>query len=125
MTLESLRFEASPSSGEVSALLSLPDEASCLLVFAHGAGADMNHRSMVGLAEALAQHRIGSFRFQFPYAEQGRRAPSPRPILIATVRAAIAAATACADGLPLLAGGKSMGGRMTSLAASGPRTARA
>jgi predicted alpha/beta-hydrolase family hydrolase len=117
-TVESLRFEASKSSGEVAALLARPDDASCLLVLAHGAGADMNHRSMVAIAGALAEHRITTFRFQFPYTEQGKRAPSPRPILIATVRAAIAAATECAEGLPLLAGGKSMGGRMTSLAAA-------
>ena len=115
---ESLRFQASQSSGEVSALLLRPDDAQCLLVLAHGAGADMNHHSMRSIAEVLADHRIATFRFQFPYTEQGKRPPSPRPILMATVRSAIAAATECGSGLPLLAGGKSMGGRMTSLAAS-------
>jgi predicted alpha/beta-hydrolase family hydrolase len=115
---ESLRFQASKSSGEVSALLLLPNDPSCLLVLAHGAGADMHHRSMVGIADALAERRIATFRYQFPYSEKGSRAPSPQPVLIATVRSAIARAVDCADGLTLLAGGKSMGGRMTSLAAS-------
>ena len=115
---ESLRFQASKGSGEVSALLVLPDDPSCLLVLAHGAGADMNHRSMAGIADALAERRIATFRYQFPYSEKGSRAPSPQPVLIATVSSAIAMAGDCADGLTLLAGGKSMGGRMTSLAAS-------
>ncbi len=120
-TIESLRFQASESSGDVSALLARPDDPRCLLVLAHSAGADMNHHAMVALADALALHRIATFRFQFPYTEagsHGRRPPNPRPILLATVRSAIAAATECAGGLPLLAGGGSMGGRMTSLAAS-------
>ena len=115
---ESLRFQVSVSSGDVSALLTRPDDAECLLVLAHGAGADMNHRSMLAITDALADHRIASFRFQFPYTEHGKRAPNPRPILLATIRSAVATARERGGGLPVLAGGKSMGGRMTSLAAS-------
>jgi predicted alpha/beta-hydrolase family hydrolase len=73
---------------------------------------------MEGIASSLAERGVATFRYQFPYMEQGSRRPSPRPILLATVRSAVrAAAEACGD-LPLLAGGKSMGGRMTSMAAS-------
>jgi predicted alpha/beta-hydrolase family hydrolase len=113
-----LRFEASRSSGEVSAFLVRPRNATCLLVFAHGAGAGMRHAFMEAAAERLAERGLATLRYQFPYMEQGRRAPSPRGVLLATVRAAVDAAAKAAPGLPLLAGGKSMGGRMTSLAAS-------
>jgi predicted alpha/beta-hydrolase family hydrolase len=113
-----LRFEASRSSGKVSALLLRPRGATSLLVFAHGAGAGMRHAFMESVALRLAERGVATFRYQFPYMEQGRRSPSPRGVLLATVRAAVDAATRAAPGLPLLAGGKSMGGRMTSLAAS-------
>lgn len=113
-----LRFVASQSSGEVSALLERPRGADALLVLAHGAGAGMRHPFMEAICEQLAARRLATFRYQFPYMEQGRRSPSPRGVLLATVRAAVAAAAKEAGGLPLLAGGKSMGGRMTSLAAS-------
>jgi predicted alpha/beta-hydrolase family hydrolase len=116
--LRLLRFQVSPSAGEVSALLALPAAAKFLLVLAHGAGADMNHPAMAALADALAERRIGTFRYQFPYAETGNRAPSPRRVLLDTVRSAVGAAAECAGGATLLAGGKSMGGRMTSLAAT-------
>jgi predicted alpha/beta-hydrolase family hydrolase len=119
MNASELRFEASRSSGEVSALLLRPDGARRLLVLGHGAGAGMRHRFMEAAAEALAARRIATFRYQFPYVEQGGRRPDPQPILLATVRAAAAAAHEAAPDLPLLAGGKSMGGRMTSLAAAG------
>ncbi len=113
-----LRFVASMSSGEVSALLSCPDNAAWLLVFGHGAGVGMRHAFMQGVAERLATHGIASFRYQFPYMENGRRRPDPRPVLMATVRSALSAAREAAGGLPLLAGGKSLGGRMTSMAAA-------
>ena len=116
--LQSLRIPVSPSGGEVSALLALPDAARFLLVLAHGAGADMNHPAMAAIADVLAECRVGTFRYQFPYTEKGNRAPSPRPLLLDTVRSAIAAASEYADKATLLAGGKSMGGRMTSLAAA-------
>jgi predicted alpha/beta-hydrolase family hydrolase len=111
-------FEATRSSGVVSALLTRPADADCLLVFGHGAGAGMRHPFMEALAARLADRRIATFRYQFPYMEQGRRRPDFRAALLKTVRSAVSAASALSDGLPLFAGGKSMGGRMTSLAAS-------
>jgi len=102
----------------VSALLVRPARARALFVFAHGAGAGMRHRFLEDLAAALAECGVATFRYQFPYAEAGSRRPDPRPLLQSTVRAAVAAAAEHARGLPLLAGGKSMGGRMTSLAAA-------
>ena len=112
------RFVATQSSGEVSAVLVRPAAATCLYVFAHGAGAGMHHQFMEDAAEKLAARNIATFRYNFPYKEAERKAPNPAPILIKTVRSAIVEATRVAPGLPLLAGGKSMGGRMTSTAAS-------
>jgi predicted alpha/beta-hydrolase family hydrolase len=114
----SFTFLATPKQGEVSALLLRPAGARRLLVFAHGAGAGMRHRFMVAMSRALAERGIATFRYQFPYMEAGGRRPDPRATLLATVRAATAGARAAAPDLPLLAGGKSMGGRMTSLAAA-------
>jgi uncharacterized protein len=111
-----MRFQASRSSGEVSALLVRPDSARWMMVLGHGAGAGMRHRFMESAAEALAGHGIATFRYQFPYVENRTSRPDPQPVLLATVHSAVAAARAAAGGLPLLAGGKSMGGRMTSLA---------
>jgi predicted alpha/beta-hydrolase family hydrolase len=112
------KFLAAPAKGEVSALLLRPEGARSLLVFAHGAGAGMRHRFMTATSACLAAVGIATFRYQFPYMEGGSRRPDPRATLLATVRAAVAAAADLAPDLPLLAGGKSMGGRMTSLAAA-------
>jgi len=112
------RFGATTSSGDVSALLMRPPGADCLLVLAHGAGAGMRHPFMEALAARLADLGIATFRYQFPYIENGRRRPDYQPILLKTVRSAVGAASAASVGLPLFAGGKSMGGRMTSLAAA-------
>ncbi len=87
-------------------------------MLAHGAGAGMHHRFMEVLAGRLAGHGIATFRYQFPYWEQGRRRPDPPRVLVKTVRSAVAAAADLAGDLPLFAGGKSMGGRMTSTSAS-------
>lgn len=113
-----LRFIASRSAGEVSGLLVRPPGARRLLVLAHGAGAGMRHPFLERTAAGLAERGIATFRYQFPYAERGLRRPDPPPILLATVRAAVAAAGAEAAGLTIFAGGKSMGGRMTSMAAA-------
>ncbi len=113
-----LAFQATKSAGPVSALLLKPQHATCLLAFAHGAGADMRHHFMENMSHELALHGIATLRYQFPYTEKGSRRPDPKPILLATVRSAVAFALEVSDGLPLFAGGKSMGGRMTSLAAS-------
>src|SRR5687768_7358590 len=112
------KFLATPAKGEVPALLLRPENARSLLVFAHGAGAGMRHRFMTAASARLAAVGIATFRYQFPYMEGGSRRPDPRAALLATVRAAVAAAADLAPDLPLLAGGKSMGGRMTSLAAA-------
>ncbi len=103
---------------EVSALLLLPESASALLVMGHGAGAGMTHASMIAITEELAGVGIGTLRYQFPYMEEHRGMPDPQRVLTATVAAAVNLAAKCAPELPLFAGGKSMGGRMTSLAAA-------
>ena len=102
------------SKGPVSSLLLLPDNATSIYVFAHGAGANMQHHFMSDMAEALAERGIATLRFNFPYMESGRRSPDPQPVLEAYVRSACARARELAPALPLFAGGKSMGGRMTS-----------
>jgi len=104
--------------GEVSAIFLQPQSAQCLLVLAHGAGAGMNHPFMTAVVHELAALRVASFRFQFPYMEQRLRVPDRPPVLTATIQAAVQAASKAAPDLPLFAGGKSLGGRMTSLAAS-------
>lgn len=113
-----LRFAASRSSGEVSALLLRPHSASLLLVLGHGAGAGMQHPFMEAIATRLASRGMATFRYQFPYMEKRSGRPDPPAIATATVRAAVEAAQLAAPDLPLLAGGKSFGGRMTSTAAS-------
>jgi predicted alpha/beta-hydrolase family hydrolase len=116
-TVEELRF-AVEGGGEVSALLCRPAKARRLLVLAHGAGAGMSHPFMAKLAEELAGVGFATLRYQFPYMEQRRRVPDSPAVLTATVVAAVRAAAEAAPGLPLFAGGKSMGGRMTSQAAA-------
>lgn len=112
-----LRF-AVEGAGEVSALLVRPAKPRWLLVLAHGAGAGMTHAFLEALVGELSAAGIATFRYQFPYMEQRRRAPDRPPVLTATVTAAVRAAQEAAPGLLLMAGGKSMGGRMTSTAAS-------
>ena len=115
--VEQLRFGVGDG-GKVSALLWRPLKARRLLVLAHGAGAGMSHSFMEQLAGELASVDVATFRYQFPYMEEQRRVPDPPAVLMATVVAAVRAAAEAAPGLPLLAGGKSMGGRMTSQAAA-------
>lgn len=114
--VEELRFGVE-ARGEVSALLVRPAKARWLLVLAHGAGAGMSHPFMEMLAGELAGVGIATFRYQFPYMEERRRVPDAPAVLTSTVVAAVGAAAEVARDLPLLAGGKSMGGRMTSQAA--------
>lgn len=106
------------SAGDVGALLLRPDDAKWLLVLAHGAGAGMRHPFMESLTKELAACRVATLRYQFPYMQRGRGRPDAPAVLTATVRAAVTAASDAALELPLLAGGKSLGGRMTSLAFS-------
>jgi uncharacterized protein len=118
MTRTELRFHASRSAGEVSAILDRLADARWLYLFAHGAGAGMRHRFMEAASLALAAQGIATFRYQFAYVERGSRRIDPQPILLATVRSAAEMARQAAGDLPMLAGGKSMGGRMTSLASA-------
>lgn len=104
--------------GEVSALLTRPANARQLLVLAHGAGAGMNHPFMEKLSSQLGEAGVATLRYQFPYMEERRKFPDVSAILMATVVAAVRTAAQLGAGLPLLAGGKSMGGRMTSQAAA-------
>ena len=102
--------------GEVSALLNRPAQARACFVFAHGAGAGMTHSFMETVALGLFERGIATLRYQFPYMEKGSRRPDPPAIAHAAVRAAVAEAGQRCPGLPLIAGGKSFGGRMTSQA---------
>jgi predicted alpha/beta-hydrolase family hydrolase len=103
-------------SGTVSALLLQPAKARACYVFAHGAGAGMRHASMEAIAAGLGERGIATLRYQFPYMEKGGKRPDPPAVAHAAVRAAVAAAAELCAGLPLFAGGKSFGGRMTSQA---------
>ena len=100
----------------VSALFLAPARARACYVLAHGAGAGMNHPFMAAVAQELAERGIATLRYQFPYMEKGGKRPDPPKLAHATVRAAVAEAARRLPKLPLIAGGKSFGGRMTSQA---------
>jgi len=112
-----MKFLATPEMGEVSALLIKPANATHLLVLGHGASTNMRHATLQNIAERMADAGIATFRYNFPYMEHGHGRDS-KEVCTATVRSAIAAANAAVPDLPLLAGGHSFGGRMTSTAAS-------
>jgi len=100
----------------VSGLLQAPAGARACYLLAHGAGAGMHHPFMAAVAAGLALRATATLRYQFPYMERRGRRPDPPPLAHATVRAAAAAALQALPGVPLIAGGKSFGGRMTSQA---------
>jgi uncharacterized protein len=104
------------NAGPVSGLLTRPRQARACFVFAHGAGAGMTHPFMAKVAAGLGERGIATLRYQFPYMEKGSKRPDPPSVAHAAVRAAVAEAARCCGGLPLIAGGKSFGGRMTSQA---------
>jgi uncharacterized protein len=110
-----LKIEIAPAAS-VSALLIRPPEARACYVFAHGAGAGMTHVSMETIATGLGERGIATLRYQFPYMEKASKRPDPPAVAHAAVRAAVAEAARRCPGLPLIAGGKSFGGRMTSQA---------
>ncbi len=114
-SVQELKF-AVGSKERVSALLMRPKDARACYVFAHGAGAGMRHAAMEAIAAGLAERGIATLRYQFPYMEKGGKRPDPPALAQATVRAAVAEAAKVCAGLPLIAGGKSFGGRMTSQA---------
>lgn len=100
----------------VSALLQVPKEPVAVYVLAHGAGAGMTHAFMAAVAEGLAKRSIATLRYQFPYMERGSKRVDSPLVAHATVRAAVAEAAKQLPQLPMVAGGKSFGGRMTSQA---------
>jgi predicted alpha/beta-hydrolase family hydrolase len=100
----------------VSGLWQTPAAASACLVLAHGAGAGMRHKAMGAIAYGLNARGVAVLRYQFPYMEKGGKRVDPPPVAHAAVRAAVAEGARRAGGLPLFAGGKSFGGRMTSQA---------
>jgi uncharacterized protein len=113
--VEQLKIDVE-NKASVSALLVRPPQARACYVFAHGAGAGMSHPSMEVIAAGLGERGIATLRYQFPYMEKGSRRPDPPAVAHEVVRSAVAEAARCCGGLPLIAGGKSFGGRMTSQA---------
>ena len=107
-----------PNAGEVSALLVRPANARWMMALAHGAGAGMRHPFLAALAEELTAVDMATLRYQFPYMEGKKGRPDSPEVAAATVAAAVKAAQKAAGGLPVLAGGKSFGGRMSSTAAA-------
>lgn len=119
-TAEKVKIEVSEEIGSVSGLLIKPEDADCLLVLSHGAGAGMEHAFMEELAQVLAKVKVATLRFNFPYMEKGKGPPDRPKKAHPTIKAVIEKALTYAKGLKLLAGGKSFGGRMTSqMAAEG------
>lgn len=113
-----LECEGAPAPSSVTGLLTCPRDPWLVYVLAHGAGAGMRHRLMEGHAQRFAERGIATVRYNFAYIQSGRRRPDPPKVLTATVRSAVAAAAKLVPELPLIAGGRSMGGRMTSNAAA-------
>jgi predicted alpha/beta-hydrolase family hydrolase len=113
-----LRLDINDDLGRVSALLLRPANAWLLYVLAHGAGAGMRHRFLESVALALARRGVATLRYQFPYMEAGRKRPDSPAAAEATVAAAVSQASTLVPELPIVAGGKSFGGRMTSGAAA-------
>ena len=114
--METRKLEIAVGAEHVSALFLRPPEAKALYLFAHGAGAGMTHKAMQSNAEGLAQRGIATLRYNFLYMEKGSRRPDSPKVAHAAVRAAAAEALRIAPDLPLFAGGRSFGGRMTSQA---------
>lgn len=110
-----LTLSVSPDTS-VSGILDVPAQPRACYVFAHGAGAGMNHPFMSAIANGLTERGVATLRFQFPYMEKGSKRPDPPGVAHAAVRAAVAEAARRLPGVPLFAGGKSYGGRMTSQA---------
>jgi len=117
MRTKTIEFEDG-SSDTAEALITHADAATAMLVLAHGAGAGMRHTFMEDVAQAFARHGISTFRYEFPYMRAGRSRTDPTAVAEATVSRAVDAASRHAGDLPILAGGKSFGGRMTSHAAA-------
>lgn len=114
MKTRSLSISVSESIGKVSAEVTEPSSPAAVLALAHGAGANMHHRFMKTLAEALAEHKIAVVRYNFPFTESGKGRPDPPAIAEKTVNSVVHKVHDLYPKLPLFAGGKSFGGRMTT-----------
>jgi len=112
-----IKFLATPAKGEASAIVLRPEAATHLVVLGHGASTNMRHATLAAIAEALAERAIATFRYNFPYSEKGGGRDS-QAVCVQTIRNAVKAAGEAAPDLPLLAGGHSFGGRMTTTAQS-------
>jgi predicted alpha/beta-hydrolase family hydrolase len=112
------RFSFRAGDRSLSGLWTPAARASAVAVLAHGAGAGMEHPFMAGAAEGLTEGGVTAMRFNFPYLEEGRRSPDRPPVLLQAWRGALEEAERRSNGLPLAAGGKSMGGRMASMLAA-------
>src|SRR3954468_5688773 len=115
--VQEMKFLATPEKGEVSALLVRPEDATHLLVLGHGASTDMRHATLQSIADRLAEVGIATLRYNFPYSENGKGRDG-QAVASQAIRSAVALARKSAPDLPLVAGGHSFGGRMTSTAAS-------
>lgn len=114
MQTQSLTLNISPQTGKVSAEYILPENATCIITLAHGAGAGMYHSFMVSLANALAENNIATLRFNFPFTENKKPRADKPEVAHQTIAVAISKAQELFPSLPLFAAGKSFGGRMTS-----------
>ncbi len=115
MVVPETRAELTAPAGAVSSAWIVPRGAVATLVIAHGAGAGMDHPFLAGFCRAMGEGAVATMRFNFPYIERGRRSPDPERVLRETWLAAAEAATAAGRGRPVLAGGKSLGGRIASM----------
>jgi predicted alpha/beta-hydrolase family hydrolase len=114
MKTRSLTLTVSPEIGKVSAELITPDQPFCIMTLAHGAGAGMNHDFMVNISKSLAEKNIATLRFNFPYMENKKGRPDVPAVAHKTIEAAIHKARKLFPTLPVIASGKSFGGRMSS-----------
>ena len=112
-----IKFTATPDRGDVSAILTRPEGSTHLLVLGHGASTNMRHATLQAIADTMGEERIATFRYNFPYSENGT-ARNSTATCVETIRNAVRAAHKAASGLTLLAGGHSFGGRMTTTAQS-------
>lgn len=118
ITKKSVKIKVSEKIGEVSGLLYTTEKPKAAMLFAHGAGAGMNNKFMESVSSKLAEEGIATLRFNFPYMEKGKKVPDTKPVCTETISKAAEKAEKLVPGVPLFAGGKSFGGRMTSTAAS-------